>query len=1000
MLAAGPATAQQLPSLPNVLDGRVESFAVVGDRAFVAGTFTQVKLQDGSTVSQPYLFAYALSTGAFDASFRPQISGGQVLGVEAVPGGSGVYVAGAFTSINGTTRRRLARLRLDGSLDTSFAPAVNARVKDVVPVGSRLFIGGSFTTVSGVARTYLAEISPDTGALVPAFNFSISGNASSGEVLVQSLRASPDGQHLAVVHNGTAVGGASRVGVAILDLSGSSTTLNPWWTNQWSDNIARVGGIVRANSVAWDPTSSWIVVASNAGDRPPTNDTVSKFVISGTGPRPAAWVARQFDSNFSVAVGADGTVYAGGHFRYSEAPGSMEPWPGEDTVNYGFGPAGGARVLGTQVVGRMHLTALNPQTGKAANWYQTADGRFGVTALKALSDRLLVGHDGQRVAGLPYGKHGAVPLFGATRDQSLPLSTIADPIMGKLVPVGNVTLSGTASAPAGLSSVTVEIKKEGEWLQANGTWSTTFYQWPADVDLEAGGTSGSWSLTVPLPLAGYHTAISKARDSNGVNEQNRITVPFETVDPSNTPPTMVVTSPTFGQSSFPTNRLLVSGTATDVDGVAGVQLSFYSDNDKGYLQPDGSTSDEFNSFSAVLGASTGSTTPWSAYLRMPSGSWTMLATPVDVKGVAAARGWAVPFVMSPGNTAPAVSIASPTSGAKVTGTVTITGTASDNAGVKSVLVRMADQRFTLGPLANGAFGSAPPYLAATLASPGARSTTWSITFPNIPVGVYTIQAYAEDAVSVQTPTASQPVVTNVQQRPAAALASEPTTTLAPSGDLVRFATLSASLSGTAAYGGGVASVRLAIRDPEAGLWLQNNGSFASTIAYRTVAVASPNAASTTFATSLAFPREGRFIVDAIAVGRDGNVDWTYAGARQTYYVFPGDADPTLEWNTPTAGATMARQIGFTGRAFDDKGVQSVQMLLTNSATTGLRSDGTVGTSPAWQNAYVTNPGGLWTNFTYNSPVLPAGTWTLTVRVFDSVGKPMITLPTRVVTVTN
>ena len=48
--------------LPVVLDGEVLAHAQIGDRIFVGGEFQQVRLQNGSVVTQPNIFAYNINT--------------------------------------------------------------------------------------------------------------------------------------------------------------------------------------------------------------------------------------------------------------------------------------------------------------------------------------------------------------------------------------------------------------------------------------------------------------------------------------------------------------------------------------------------------------------------------------------------------------------------------------------------------------------------------------------------------------------------------------------------------------------------------------------------------------------------------------------------------------------------------------------------------------------------------------------------------------------------
>ena len=61
-------------NLPIVLDGEVRAHALIGDRVFVGGEFQQVQRPDGTTITQPNIFAYDINTGLLDENFRPVVN--------------------------------------------------------------------------------------------------------------------------------------------------------------------------------------------------------------------------------------------------------------------------------------------------------------------------------------------------------------------------------------------------------------------------------------------------------------------------------------------------------------------------------------------------------------------------------------------------------------------------------------------------------------------------------------------------------------------------------------------------------------------------------------------------------------------------------------------------------------------------------------------------------------------------------------------------------------
>jgi hypothetical protein len=995
-LAASPASASPTGPLPKVNDGMVKAFATVGDTVYVGGTFSTLTMPDGTLVSQPRLFAYDLATGAFDTGFRPTLNG-EVTSLAATASGD-VIVGGGFTSVNGTKRQRLVKLSDTGVVDTAFVANANNKVQALTLNGNRLFVGGVFSKIKGKARSMLAELDANTGKVATGFDVPLTGTAATGGFEgVQALDVSPAGDRLLVIHTALQLGGLDRMAIGIVDVSGATATVDPWSTDLWSENLVRNGGVVRITNGAWGPDGTWFVTTNTGGDRAPTNDVVQRFDLDVPLPAQPTWLTRQFDSGYAVDVGPDGTVYVGGHFRYTEAPGSVDPYPGDPAVNYGFGTTGGARVLGDQVVARMQLAALDPETGKALNWYGTADGQHGVTALKVTGSQLLVGHDGQKVGGLPTGAHGVLDAYGAPWDTTKPHSTVETPLMGQVMPVGVTHVSGTATAPAGVRKVLVEVRPTGvasSWLRPDGTLGT-YYAYEAALE-SPDATSTSWSLDLDLPDHGDFSLWVKAQDVNKVNEPVKYEVPVQTNDPSNPPPDVTWTSPTAGQNNFTSNTITVSGTATDPDGVAAIRLSFYNRDANGYVMEDGSLGD-WTGYDAVLSEVGGTTVTWSYTITLPNGEYRAFADSVDTLGSAPPHGVAHNFIMSPNNPAPTVTLDSPLTGSLVGSDVTLSGVAADDSDVSRVYVRLSDTRFSRGPQIAGSFGS-PAWLPAELSNQNATSSAWTITVPNLPQGSYTATVYAEDGGGVVTPTDARPQIT-IHRR--ATLAEPQTAITGPAASSFRPSELAIPLTGTASATDGVREVQLVLRDTAAAKWLQEDGTAGNIPGFFTVPVASPGAASTTWSTTVSVPYASSWRVDALAVGDDGTMDWTSSGARTTYLVYPGDADPTFSTYSPVTGATFSGGvISAAGRALDDTGVSKVQLLLVRTSDNkGLRTDGTIGTAQ-WVDALLTNPNQApGTNWTYVSPKLTTGTWKVSFRATDSVGKVMLTYPTSTVTVT-
>lgn len=85
--------------------------------------------------------------------------------------GSDLYVSGGFSSIDGQARQKLARIdRVTGALDSGWRPSVSGgrvRTTALSPTPGQLVIGGAFSRVEGESRKFLASVSLVDGEVSP-----------------------------------------------------------------------------------------------------------------------------------------------------------------------------------------------------------------------------------------------------------------------------------------------------------------------------------------------------------------------------------------------------------------------------------------------------------------------------------------------------------------------------------------------------------------------------------------------------------------------------------------------------------------------------------------------------------------------------------------------------------------------------------------------------------------------------------------------------------------
>lgn len=153
------------------------------------------------------------SNGSLDTSFDPGLgANNQVKAVALQPDGK-IIIGGDFTSYDGTSTSKIARLNTDGSLDNSFNPgtgANNAVYSIIVLPTGKILIGGDFTTYDGNAINYVARLNAN-GSLDNTYNLGGSGP----DAPIRDMLRDPDGKtYIAGAHtnyNGTFVGRIARI---------------------------------------------------------------------------------------------------------------------------------------------------------------------------------------------------------------------------------------------------------------------------------------------------------------------------------------------------------------------------------------------------------------------------------------------------------------------------------------------------------------------------------------------------------------------------------------------------------------------------------------------------------------------------------------------------------------------------------------------------------------------------------------------------------------------
>lgn len=193
-------------------DSYVYSIALQPDGKIIAGgSFTSF---NGTICKR---IARLNADGSLDNTFNPGTGFDNTVSAIALQSDGKIVVGGWFTTVNGTTRSRLARLNADGSLNSTFHPGTvfNQRVNSIAlqPDG-KMLVGGWFMPFSGVSRNNIVRLNAD-GSLDATFN---PGTGTNNEIYYLALQS--DGK---IVAGGafSSFNGVSRNNIVRLNADGS-----------------------------------------------------------------------------------------------------------------------------------------------------------------------------------------------------------------------------------------------------------------------------------------------------------------------------------------------------------------------------------------------------------------------------------------------------------------------------------------------------------------------------------------------------------------------------------------------------------------------------------------------------------------------------------------------------------------------------------------------------------------------------------------------------------
>ncbi len=166
---------------PLVTAGDVNKITLKNNRIFVAGSSNMAI----NGVTRPYLACIDATTGILDPTWNPVFSG-DVNTIGAI--GNKLFVYGVFSSVNSTSRFRLAALDLQTGSLTSWNPGGSSvsSVTGFLQVGSNVLITGSFSNIGGQSREGMVMLDTSAGAVITSFNANLSSGSIPNKPMLQN----------------------------------------------------------------------------------------------------------------------------------------------------------------------------------------------------------------------------------------------------------------------------------------------------------------------------------------------------------------------------------------------------------------------------------------------------------------------------------------------------------------------------------------------------------------------------------------------------------------------------------------------------------------------------------------------------------------------------------------------------------------------------------------------------------------------------------------------
>jgi len=320
---------------------QVRQLVQCGATMYAVGSFTRIG-QGGVTYRRANVFSFGARAPYRVTSWAPAVNG-TVNSIALTSDCAHAYIGGRFSKVDGSAASNIAYIRTyNNTMVQGWAHHANAQVDTVLRApNGHLLVGGAFTSINGSSRRYYVSLSLATGRDDGYLNLHVSGRyafpgADPNRTAVYNQQLSPGGSRLLAEGTFTRVQGKARQQIFMLDL-GRHGDLSDWHSPEFS-RFCAASHPFYVKAAAWSPDGS-TVYAATTGFHPQNwrrtfpltglCDAVAAFPATRRGGLAHTWVNYTGCDSLSAVAADSGAVYAAGHERWgNNARGCNAAGPG------------------------------------------------------------------------------------------------------------------------------------------------------------------------------------------------------------------------------------------------------------------------------------------------------------------------------------------------------------------------------------------------------------------------------------------------------------------------------------------------------------------------------------------------------------------------------------------------------------------------------------------------------------------------------------------------